>query len=159
MQYTSSSLVFSHLTQPECIPSSSPLHTLAVMASVTVAQIQSDATFSLFYNSGSTNTDFVECGDLLASQFPTLGSFPSFPNIEGSFVITNPDSAACGSCWQITENMTGNTIFVTVIDVSAGDDGFVLSEEAFNTLTDGQAGDLSSVDVTAVEVDASNCGL
>ena len=135
--------------------------TLAIMASVTVAQIQSDATFSLFYDSESTSTDFVECGDLLASQFPTLGSFLSFPNIGGSFVVANSDSAACGSCWQITENMTGNTIFVTVIDVSAGDDGFVLSEEAFNTLMNGQAGDLSSVDVrvTAVEVDASDCGL
>ncbi|THH06390.1 hypothetical protein EW145_g4119 [Phellinidium pouzarii] len=100
----------------------------------------------------------VSCSDGpegLESRFPTFGSVPTFPNIGGASAIAGWGSASCGTCWSLSYQ--GATIFVTAIDHA--DDGFNLSEEALNTLTDGNAVFDGAVQVDAVQVDASLCGL
>lgn len=104
-------------------------------------------------NTVSCSTGFTG----LASQFPTFGDLPTFPNIGGASVIAGFGSAECGSCWQLTFPTTGKSINVTAID-HAGD-GFNLSQEALDTLTNGNAVAVGVIQVNAVELDRSACGL
>ena len=130
--------------------------TVAVLVSAAAAQQVVTASFDNTYDDAGASTNIVACSNL-TPQHPTFGSFPTFPNIGGSFAIAGFGSAECGSCWQLTYAPTGVSIFVTAIDHTG--DGFNLSEEALNTLTDGQAEFLGRVDVTATQVSASSCGL
>ncbi|KAL5513434.1 hypothetical protein ACEPAH_3833 [Sanghuangporus vaninii] len=107
---------------------------------------------------GDMNTVSCSTGfNGLASQFPTFGSLPTFPNIGGASAIAGFDSTECGSCWQLTFPTTGKSINVTAID-HAGD-GFNLSQEALDELTNGNAVAVGAIQVDAVEVDRSACGL
>ncbi|KAI5114549.1 hypothetical protein M0805_004943 [Coniferiporia weirii] len=91
----------------------------------------------------------------LAARYPTFGDLPSFPNIGGASAITGWGSAECGSCWRLSYK--GAEIVVTAIDYAAN--GFNIAQEALDTLTDGNAVSDGSVQVTAVQVDKSYCGL
>lgn len=106
---------------------------------------------------GSLST--VACSDgvngLLTKGFTTFGSLPSFPNIGAAQAVGGWNSTACGSCWQIS--FGGKSINVTAID-HAGD-GFNLSLEAMNTLTNGHAEELGVINAQATQVDKSHCGL
>ena len=129
---------------------------LATLCFTSVALATVPATFDQHYDDAGASTNIVACSNL-TPQFPTLGSFPSFPNIGGASAIAGFGSANCGTCWELTDGDTGVSINVTAID-HAGD-GFNLSLEALNTLTDGQAVAKGSAQVTAVQVDSSACGL
>ena len=115
-----------------------------------------EITFSNFYDNGSLSTNNVACSNL-TPKYPTLGSFPTFPNIGGAFAVSGFDSPECGSCWKITDPQTDVTIFVTAIDTAGV--GFDLSFEAFNTLTNGTGIGPGSAKAIAYQVDASECGL
>lgn len=122
------------------------------------AALATRAGFDTTYDNASGDMNTVACSDGtngLAKRFPTFGSVPTFPNIGGASAIAGFNDAACGSCWQLTFN--GASIIVTAIDHA--DDGFNLSEEALNALTDGDAAEVGTADVTAVQVDKSLCGL
>ena len=114
------------------------------------------ATFSEFYDNGSLSTNNVACSEL-TPKYPTLGSFPTFPNIGGAHAVSGFGSPECGSCWKITDPLTDVTIYVTAIDTAGV--GFDLSLEALNTLTDNNATGPGSAEVIAYQVDASECGL
>ncbi|KAI9573949.1 immunomodulatory protein [Boletus coccyginus] len=111
------------------------------------------------YDNASLSLTSVACSDgangLMTKGYTTLGSLPTFPNIGGVYTVTGWDSAACGTCYEVTYG--DMTIAVLAVDVAL--DGFNLSEEAMNTLTGGLAVELGRVDVTATEVDASVCGI
>ena len=129
-----------------------------VFVGVALAQTQR-AGFDTVYDNPNGDMNTVSCStglNGLSSRFPTFGSLPTFPNIGGSSAIAGFGSAECGSCWQITFPTTNNTIIVTAID-HAGD-GFNLSQEALDALTNGNAVALGTVQVNAVEVDRSLCG-
>lgn len=116
------------------------------------------AGFDTTYDNASGDMNTVSCSDGsngLAARFPTFGNVPTFPNIGGASAIAGWNDANCGTCWSLTYE--GATIFVTAVDHA--DDGFNLSQEALNTLTDGRATEVGTVDVTAVQVDKSACGL
>ncbi|KAL5492688.1 hypothetical protein ACEPAI_4135 [Sanghuangporus weigelae] len=118
------------------------------------------AGFDNTYDDAGASMNIVVCSDGangLASRFPTFGSVPTFPNIGGASAIPGWNSPQCGTCWQLTYSGTGNSIFVTAIDHA--DDGFNLSQEALDTLTNGRAIEFGVVDVTATQVDSSACGL
>ncbi|KAL5536653.1 hypothetical protein ACEPAF_476 [Sanghuangporus sanghuang] len=118
------------------------------------------AGFDNTYDDADASMNIVVCSDGangLASRFPTFGSVPTFPNIGGASAIPGWNSPQCGTCWQLTYSGTGNSIFVTAIDHA--DDGFNLSQEALDTLTNGRAVEFGVVDVTATRVDSSACGL
>ncbi|EJD01882.1 Cerato-platanin [Fomitiporia mediterranea MF3/22] len=118
------------------------------------------ASYDNTYDNPSGSTLTVSCStgpNGLAGRFPTFGDLPTFPNIGGADAIAGFGSAQCGSCWSLTFPTTGNTINVIAID-HAGD-GFNLSQEALDALTNGNAVFDGAVQVNAVQVDRSVCGL
>ena len=134
---------------------------LAALAAPALAQSTQSVSFDTTYDNGSQSMDTVACSDGvygLASRWPTFANVPNFPNIAGVPAIAGWDSASCGTCWELTYS-AGNideTIYVTGIDV--GRDGFNLSEEAMNSLTDGNAEAFGRISATATQVATSNCG-
>ncbi|KAL6308688.1 Cerato-platanin [Sparassis latifolia] len=111
------------------------------------------------YDNASESLSYVACSDgangLETKGYTTIGSLPDFPYVGGAYTITGWNSAACGTCYELTYGTT--TITVLAIDVAT--EGFNLSEEAMNALTNNQAVFLGRVNATAVQVDASQCGL
>ena len=75
----------------------------------------------------------------------------------GASVIKGWNSKSCGTCWQLTYAETGASIIFTAIDST--EDGFNLSEESMNTLTDDNAEFYGTIPVTVEQVDKSQCGL
>ena len=132
---------------------------LAVLTALAAPILADTVSFDTVYDDPSVSLDEVACSDgpngLLTKGFTTFGSLPTFPNIGAAQAIAGWNSAACGSCWKISYK--GKSITVTAVD-HAGD-GFNLAETALNTLTNGQAVALGEISATAVEVDASECGI
>ena len=128
---------------------------LTLVAAVAATEVRYDPV----YNNAGQSLATVACSDgsngMLTKGFTTFGSLPTFPNIGAAQAIAGWNSAACGSCWKISYK--GKSITVTAVD-HAGD-GFNLAETALNTLTNGQAVALGEISATAVEVDASECGI
>ncbi|KAF8823757.1 hypothetical protein HHX47_DHR9000512 [Lentinula edodes] len=116
------------------------------------------------YDDASASLSTVACSDgsngLLTRGFPTFGSLPSFPNIGAFGAVEGWNSANCGTCWQVTYSSNGVSTTVNVLAVDHAGDGLInVSEEAMNTLTNGNAVALGAVTVTSVQVDSSACGL
>ncbi|KAI1433556.1 EC5 protein [Xylaria sp. CBS 124048] len=125
----------------------------AAASAVTVAYDQG-------YDIAGRSLTEVACSDgpnglITKYKWQTQGQIPRFPNIAAADVVSGWNSAACGTCWQLTYN--GRS--VTVLAVDHAGSGFNLALGAMNTLTDGQAVALGRVDATAVQVDKSACGL
>jgi hypothetical protein len=132
----------------------STIISLATLFSVASADI---VRYNTFYDNPSTSLNNVACsnGDngLVTAGFPTFGSLPSFPGIGGVSAVKGWGSPECGSCWELTYG--GNSILVTAIDTIS--DGFDISLAAMNILTNGQAQQLDSIDVTAKQVKKHFC--
>jgi hypothetical protein len=131
---------------------------ISLMASLSIVlavRVGYDAVYDNPNNSLST----VACSDgsngMLTKGYTTFGSIPSFPNIGAAQAVAGWNSPACGSCWQISYG--GKSIYFTAIDHA--DKGFVLSEEAMDTLTKKQAQNLGVIDANATQVDESSCGV
>ncbi|KAI0657028.1 Cerato-platanin [Cubamyces menziesii] len=111
------------------------------------------------YDNASQDLEALTCADgpngLETLGYTTLGSLPSFPNVAGAAAVTSFNSPNCGTCWQLTYN--GKSINVLAVD-HAGD-GFVLSLEALDTLTNGQGYTLDVIDAEVQQVQRSQCGL
>ena len=118
-----------------------------------------DVRYDTTYDNSQGSLSTVACSDgangLLTKGYTTFGSLPSFPNITAAQAVAGWNSPACGSCWQITYG--GESINVTAVD-HAGD-GFNLSLEAMNTLTDGNAVEFGVVSAQATQIDPQYCGL
>jgi hypothetical protein len=116
------------------------------------------ATFDTFYDNNSGSMNNVACSNGangLSARFPTFGDVPSFPFIGGAFdVVWN--SPNCGSCWTLTNAVTGTSINFVAVDATGG--GFNIAQEAFVQLNGGQIGQ-GTVEVTATKVAPSVCGL
>ena len=114
-----------------------------------------------FYDNPSQSLNNVACSNGpngLVDNFPTFNSLPTFPFIGGGFSVGNWGSPECGSCWELTNPVTGITIFVTAIDTISS--GFDLSVEAVEALIGGPLpSSFSEVDVDATEVPKSFCGI
>ncbi|EIW60955.1 immunomodulatory protein, partial [Trametes versicolor FP-101664 SS1] len=115
--------------------------------------------FDPVYDNANNSLAIVACSDgsngLLTKGFTTFGSLPSFPNIGGAPAVEGFNSAACGTCWQLSFN--GTSINVTAIDTGAK--GFNIAQEALDKLTNGTSAQVGRINATAVQVDASGCGL
>ncbi|TCD67990.1 hypothetical protein EIP91_011659 [Steccherinum ochraceum] len=111
------------------------------------------------YDNKANSLDIVACSDgingLEHLGYKTFGSLKNFPNIGGASAIPGWNSANCGTCWQLTYN--GRTINVLAIDHA--DDGFNLSKEAMDKLTNNQAEQLGVVDATFTQVDHTQCSI
>jgi hypothetical protein len=129
---------------------------LRVLAQTTVT-LGYDAT----YDNAALSLNDVACSDGTNGletknvNYTTLGSLPDFPNVGGVYTVTGWDSPECGTCYAVTYGST--TVNILAVDKSTT--GFVVSQEAMNTLTGNQAVALGRVNVTFVSVDPSVCGL
>ncbi|KAH7911908.1 Cerato-platanin [Hygrophoropsis aurantiaca] len=132
---------------------------IAALALPAVSQTTYSLSYDNTYDDATLSLDDVACSDgtngLITKGYTELGQLPTYPNVGGFVAVTGWNSAACGTCYEVTYG--SETITVTAVDVAL--DGFNLSEEAMNTLTGNQAAFLGRVNVTAVAVDASTCGL
>ncbi|KAH7920667.1 Cerato-platanin [Leucogyrophana mollusca] len=131
---------------------------LATLAVPCFAQTYS-LTYDTLYDNNTLSLDYVACSDgtygLITKGFTTVGELPTWPFVGGVYAVTGWDSAACGTCWEVTYGNT--TLAVTAIDTAA--DGFNLSLEAMNALTGELAEELGRVEVTATQVASSVCGI
>ncbi|KAL7269617.1 hypothetical protein RUND412_007706 [Rhizina undulata] len=131
----------------------------AATAFSTVNAANATLSYDAVYNNASESTLLTACSNgengLYTKGYKTLGDIPTFPYVGAAFTIDGWNSAYCGTCYQITYN--GTSFNMTGLDVSL--DGFVLSQTAFDLLTDGQSEKLGRINGDWVQVDASACGL
>jgi hypothetical protein len=131
------------------------------IASPTASTDVQPVRFNTFYDNGQQSLNNVACsnGDngLITKGYTTFDSLPSFPYVGAGFAVHNWNSPECGSCWQLTYEDTGVTIYATAIDTVYS--GFDLSEAAVNALTNGNAEQFSYINVDSTQVDPSYCGL
>jgi hypothetical protein len=131
---------------------------ISLVASFSVVSAVSVGYDSVYDNS-QNSLSTVACSDgangMLTKGFTTFGSLPSFPNIGAAQAVAGWNSSACGSCWQLSYGQ--KSITITAIDHS--DNGYVVSLEAMNFLTNGQAQNLGIINARATQVDKSNCKL
>ncbi|KAJ3878896.1 Cerato-platanin [Lentinula edodes] len=135
-----------------------------VVAAFTTLVAADTLQYDTAYDDASASLSTVACSDgsngLLTRGFPTFGSLPSFPNIGAFGAVEGWNSANCGTCWQVTYSSNGVSTTVNVLAVDHAGDGLInVSEEAMNTLTNGNAVAFGAVTVTSVQVDSSACGL
>ncbi|KAI9437791.1 Cerato-platanin, partial [Lactarius psammicola] len=135
--------------------SSTVISIVAFFSVVSAVNVRYDTVYDNSKGSLSTVTCSDGANGLLTKGFTTFGSLPSFPNIGAAQVVGGWNSPACGTCWKISYG--GNSINVTVIDTVK--DGFNLSLEAMDTLTNGHAKELGVVSAQATQVANSSCGL
>ena len=111
------------------------------------------------YDNGATSINAVACSDGLnglgTRGYKTLGSLPHFPYIGGAPAIESWNSTNCGSCWQLF--YFNNSIPLLAVDKGNGQ--FIASEKAMNILTDGHAVEFGTINIAAVRVSPSECGL
>ncbi|TFY80993.1 hypothetical protein EWM64_g3012 [Hericium alpestre] len=128
---------------------------VALIPSALAVSVRYDQT----YDNAGQSLSTVACSDgpngLLTKGFTTFGSLPSFPNIGAAQAVAAWNSPNCGTCWRLTYNGTS----INVIAIDHAGDGFNLSLEAMNKLTNGQAVFDGVVQATATQVAASACGL
>ncbi|KII89372.1 hypothetical protein PLICRDRAFT_41019 [Plicaturopsis crispa FD-325 SS-3] len=137
--------------------SSAVAFALAVLPTfATAVQVSWDS----IYDNGSESLDTVICSGVLEPYYTTYNSLPNFPYIGGASVITEYDSPSCGTCWKLTySGAGGNKTSINVLAIDETDDGFNLSLEAMNALTNGKGGNLGIVQADAAQVDKSVCGM
>jgi len=135
------------------------LISLFVAAAVSTVAIAGSFTlqYDPIYDTAGESMDVVACSEL-ATEFPTFGSLPKFPNIGAFAAVSGFGSPSCGTCWELTTDLVSAPLFAIAID-HAGAGLINLSEEAMNTLTNGQAVALGHYPVTANQVASSLCGL
>lgn len=109
------------------------------------------------YDKATTKLDHVACSDgsngLLTKNYTTYGSLKNFPNIGGAAAVSTWNSAACGTCWELTYKNKS----INVLAIDHADEGFNISEDGMNQLTNGQAKQLGEVQVLAKQVEPSAC--
>ncbi|ESK92200.1 allergen asp f 15 precursor [Moniliophthora roreri MCA 2997] len=131
---------------------------LALAASTGAVQLRFDNTYD--NGGGSMNTVACSTGaNGLAQRFPTFGSLPTFPNIGASSDIGGFNSPACGNCYNLTFTFQGVTRSVTVTAIDHAGNGFNVAQPAMDTLTNGNAVALGTIDVQSQQVARSVCGL
>ena len=134
-----------------------------LLASIALVSAQAPVTvpltFDTTYDIAAQSLATVSCSNgpngLLTKGFTTFGSLPNFPNISGSSVVAGFNSANCGTCWTL--RFQNNSTNVLVIDHAAN--GFNMARTANDVLTGGAGVFFGTVQVTAVQVNATNCGL
>ncbi|KIK59090.1 hypothetical protein GYMLUDRAFT_139795, partial [Collybiopsis luxurians FD-317 M1] len=143
---------------------------LSTLAPTSLRVSASQVRFDTAYDDPSRSLATVACSDgpngLMTKGYTTFNSLPSFPNIGAASAVTGWNSPECGTCWQLTSS-DGKTINILAIDHTNNDninnsgdgDAFVVSREAMDTLTGGNAVAVGTADVTSTQVARSLCGL
>jgi len=111
------------------------------------------------YDNAGESLDSVACSDgengLENRGYTTFGSLPTFPYIGAADSIDTWNSENCGNCYQLTYK--SKSLYMIAIDVAG--DGYNLSQQGMDYLTNGNAEEYGEVQVTAKKVAASKCKL
>ncbi|KAJ8093476.1 hypothetical protein AAF712_002259 [Marasmius tenuissimus] len=140
---------------------SSLLSSLALATSVLAVNVAWDAV----YDNSNGDMKTVACSDgdnglITRFKFQKFSDIPTFPFVGGAPDIAGWNSAACGTCWNITyTNSSGIAKTVQFTAIDAGGSDFVTGQGALNQLTNGRAVELGVAPVTATAVAASLCRL
>ena len=134
---------------------------LALLSSVSYAV---NVSFDTVYDNASESLDNVACSTgtngLVTRGFTTFGTLPTFPRIGGAPAVTGFNSAACGSCWNLTfTNGQGKSTSITITAIDVATPDFNIGLTAMNELTGNQAVQIGRAPITAAQIAASNCGL
>ncbi|KAK7688821.1 hypothetical protein QCA50_007510 [Cerrena zonata] len=86
-------------------------------------------------------------------NYTTYGSLQNFPNIGGAAAVSAWNSVACGTCWELTYKNKS----INVLAIDHTDEGFNISEDGLNQLTDGRLGHLGRIDAVVRQVHTSAC--
>lgn len=128
---------------------------LAAVAQLTATTLT--VSFDTAYDNPGFDMNTSACSDgengLVTDGYKTAGQLPSYPNIGGAFSIAGWNSPNCGKCYSL--EYEGVTIYVTAMDT--GSDGFNLSKQAMNTLTNGRAESAGRIVANFAEAPASKC--
>ena len=118
----------------------------AFPASINSQAIPQRVTWNNFYDNGAQSALTLACAEWAAQHnIQTLSEVPRFPFVGGAFFVNGTNTGQCGEFNVLLDTQTGVGIEVTIVDAAAI--GYVISLEAMNTLTDGQAQQLGSVEV------------
>ena len=124
-------------------------------------------TYDTIYDHGQNSLNNVACSNgehgLITDGYSTFDSLPTFPYIGGAPQILSWNSPYCGSCWELTyTDARGVSTSLNVTAVDTGDhssEGFSISLEGMDLLTNGQARRLGRVHITAIRKPQNACGL
>lgn len=116
------------------------------------------------FDNPNASLDTVACSDgmngLITRGYTTFGSLENFPNIGAIPAITDWNSTNCGTCWNVTYT-NGQRVqkSINILGIDIGHGSFNVAKAAMNNFTDNQADQLGRINVEAVQIAASNCGL
>lgn len=147
-----------------------PFAVAAVLGFVTLAFSYTTTyvvSYDTIYDHGHSSLENVACSTgeygLLTEGYTTFDSLPTFPYIGSSPQIMSWNSPYCGTCWRVTytdSQGVSTSLNITVIDTGDHDhDGFRISLEGMNHLTQGHAKNLGKAPITAARIPKSSCGL
>ncbi|KXN87025.1 Heat-stable 19 kDa antigen [Leucoagaricus sp. SymC.cos] len=137
--------------------------TLLALPVITIAATVS-LSFDTVYDNPDGDMGSITCSDgengMITAGFSQFDDLPNFPNIGGAPAITEWNSPSCGTCWKLTYTSSkGVSSSSNILAIDVGSRGFNIAKAAMNTLTNGQAEQLGRVNVDAVQVAPSDCGL
>ncbi|KAF9821182.1 hypothetical protein IEO21_00790 [Rhodonia placenta] len=122
---------------------------------IALAQSTVSVIWNSDYDTSSTGMNTTTCATVLDQSYPTFGAVPTFPYLTGASFVTDSNTTGCGTCWSLVSDV-GRT---TVVVINGAADGFVITEEAANDLTDHHQFLWYTVQANATQLDASVCGL
>lgn len=123
--------------------------------------------YDTIYDHGRSSLSNVACSNgehgLLTAGYTTFDSLPTFPYIGGAPQILSWNSPYCGTCWKLTyTDAQGFSTSLNITAIDTGDqshEGFNISLEGMNVLTNGHAESLGRATVTVARIPKSACGL
>ncbi|KZV96748.1 allergen Asp f 15 precursor [Exidia glandulosa HHB12029] len=114
--------------------------------------------YDTVYDNSKLSTLNIACSDgshgLNTKGYKTIGALDTYPYVGGAPAVTGWNSAACGSCYQLSYN--GTSVYYTAIDKAKT---FNMGLNAMNKLTGGKAKKIGVATVTYKKVAESKCGL
>ena len=136
----------------------------SIVVLLTSVHAELSVSYDTRYDDASQSLSTVACSDgsngLLTRGFSTFGSLPGFAKIGGGPAVLGYNSPNCGSCWELTwTNAQGVPKSIDILLIDVASPNFNIAKAAMNELTDNQAESLGRVDVSAVQVPSSKCGL
>ncbi|KAK1255504.1 hypothetical protein MKX08_009499 [Trichoderma sp. CBMAI-0020] len=135
-----------------------PLGICQVAAIISLASAETvSVTFNSLYDDPSRPLSEVACWRKDTGFMPNLDWKIQKDALDfiGIDAIRGSSHAQCFSCWKLEYGDKHVSLFA----IDSADSGFVLSLNAMQSLTGGQARELAHIDVEATQVDASNCGI
>ena len=116
-------------------------------------------TFDTVYDNPNFPISGVTCSNGVngLQGFTKLGDIPNAPFLGGGSVVSGGNTTNCGTCFAMRWPPVGTVIFVLVVDSCA--EGFNISEEAMQALTNGTGVESGVVEgVVATQVGRAACG-